>query len=100
MELSLEQRQIAIAMVDYLRAQGYILSPQEYEELQEYRKREDSWICGTEVANMLGCSRANVTQLKRERKLKYRLEGSRPMYSVKSVNQYIKRRTIEDSTVL
>lgn len=95
-ELTLEQRQIAIAMVDYLREQGYILSPQECKELREYRERDDEWICGIEAAKMLGCSPTQVTRLKNRKAVKYRLEGSKPLYSVKDLNRYIKKRTIED----
>ena len=98
MELTLEQRQIAIAMVEYLKEQGYVLSPQGSAKLKEYEDKEDEYICGKEVALRLGCKPQFVTKLKNGNVLKYYMKGSRPMYSVKSVNRYIERRTIKDRT--
>lgn len=100
MELTLEHRQIAIAMVEYLKEQGYILSPQASEKLKEYQEKEDKYICGKEVADMLGCKPQFVTKLKNNKVLEYYMKGSRPMYSVKSVNRYIEKRTIKDRTVI
>ena len=100
MELTLEQRQIAIAMVEYLKEQGYVLSPQASEKLKEYQDKEDEYICGKEVADRLGCKPQFVTKLKNSKALKYYMKGSRPMYSVKSVNKYIEKRMIKDRTAM
>lgn len=95
MELTLDQRMTAIAIVEYLKEQGYILSPDERAELMEYRALNDKYISGKEVAEMLNCAPSFVTKLKDTKALKYRMNGSRAMYSVKSVREYIKKRTIK-----
>lgn len=100
MELTLEHRQIAIAMVEYLMEQGYVLSPQASQKLKEYQDKEDEYICGKEVAQRLGCQQSFVTKLKNNKTLEYYMKGSKPMYSVKSVNRYIETRTIKDRAAI
>lgn len=99
MELTLEQKQIAIAMVEYLREQGYILSPEAAQQLQKYKEAEDEYICGADVARRLGIDRASVTRLKNKGILKYWMNGSKPMYSVKSVNRYIQKRMMGSKVI-
>lgn len=94
MELTLEQRATAIAMVEYLKEQGYILSPEERVELSEYRALNDKYISGKEAADMIGCVPSFVIKLRESKILKYRMVGSHPKYSVKSVREYLKKRTI------
>lgn len=94
MELTLEQRQIAIAMVDYLREMGYILAPAEVKELNELRELNDSWVNGKTAAGIIGCSQTQVTRLKKSKKLKYKMVGSKPLYSVNFLRQFNKNRTI------
>lgn len=94
MELTLEQRQIAIAMVDYLREMGYILSPTEVKELKELREQNDSWVSGKEAAVIIGCSQTQVTRLKNRKALKFKMEGAKPLYSVRDLHRYNQKRTI------
>jgi hypothetical protein len=94
MELTLEQRATAIAMVEYLKEQGYILAPAEREELAEYRELKDGYVSGKEAAKMIGCFPSYIVKLKDNKVLKYRMVGSHPRYSVKSIQEYLKKRTI------
>ena len=94
MELTLDQRMTAIAIVEYLKEQGYILSPEERQELTQYRELNEQYISGKEAAKMLNCSPSYITKLKDLKALKYRMKGSHPEYSVKSVREYLKKRTI------
>ena len=97
MELSLEHRQIAIAIVEYLRKEGYILSPEERKELQELRDKQVEYVSGKEAAKLLGCTPAYVIKMRKDGLLTYRMVGSTPKYSLKSINRYINKRTIKDS---
>lgn len=99
-QLTLEQRQIAIAMVEYLRTEGYILSPDEKKELQELREREGQFISGKEAAEMIGCSPAYIIKMRKEGLLTYRMVGDTPKYSVKSIQKYINKRTIKDRVAI
>jgi hypothetical protein len=94
MKLTLEQRMTAIAMVEYLREQGYILSPTDKLELEQRRAADDEYLCGKDAAEMIGCSPQYITKLKAQGVLKYYLKGSDPMYSVKSLKKYISSRTV------
>ena len=96
MNLTLEQRQIAIAMVEYLREQGYILSPDDSKALSEFKARETEYISGKEAAQVIGCSPAYVIKLRNNGQLGYKMIGSKPMYSVKSINRYLSKRTVKD----
>lgn len=92
-ELTLEQKAIAIALAEFLKAEGYILSPDERRELDMYRKSDDSYVTGKKAAEMLGCSPARVVYLRKRGLLKYKYEGSVPRYSVKSIKAYNNSRT-------
>ena len=93
-ELTLEQRAIAIAMAEYLKSEGYILSPEERVELENYRKSDESYVTGKAAAQMIGCSPARVIELRKRGLLKYKMEGSVPRYSVKSIKSYNLSRSI------
>lgn len=94
MELTLEQKAIAIAIAEYLKSEGYILSPDEKIELENYRKNDESYVTGKQAANMIGCSPARVIELRKRGLLRYKMEGSVPRYSVKSIKAYNKSRMI------
>lgn len=96
MELTLEQRQIAIAMVEYLRQEGYVLSPEDSKALKAFQQRETEYVSGKEAAQIIGCSPAYIVKLKKAGQLGYMMKGSKPMYSVKSINRYLSRRTVQD----
>lgn len=100
MELTLEHKQIAIAMVEYLHSQGYILSPKDSQALQELRERDTEFVSGKEAAEMIGCSPAYVIKIRKDGHLTYRMVGDTPKYSVKSIQKYIKKRTIKDRMAL
>ena len=97
MELSLEHRQIAIAIVEYLRTEGYIISPEERKELQELRDKQVEYVSDKEAAKLLGCTPAYIIKMRKEGLLTYRMIGSTPRYSLKSINKYISKRTFKDS---
>lgn len=93
-ELTLEQKAVAIALAEFLKAEGYILSAKDKEELERYRQAEDSYISGLKAAEMIGCSPARVIALRQKGLIKYKLEGTVPKYSVKSIKAYNKSRMI------
>ena len=93
-ELTLEQRAIAIAMAEYLKSEGYILSPDDKKELDLYRQQDEEYITGIKAAEMLGCSPARVCTLRKRGLLKYKMEGSVPRYSVRSIKKYNQSRIV------
>lgn len=94
-ELTLEQKAIAIALAEFLKAEGYILSPDERKELEMYRKNDDAYVTGKKAAEMLGCSPARIIYLRKQGSLRYKYEGSVPRYSVKSIKAYNNSRMVK-----
>lgn len=94
MTLTAEHKAIAIAVAEYLRKEGYVLSKEEREELRSYREQDDEYINGIGAAKMIGCSPARITTLRKRGVLKYKMEGSVPRYSVKSIRKYNKSRAV------
>jgi hypothetical protein len=93
-ELTLEQRAIAMALVEYLKSEGYVLSPEDKEELEDYRRNDDSYVTGKKASDMIGCSQSRIIALRDRGLLRYIREGSVPRYSVKSIKEYIRSREI------
>lgn len=93
-ELTLDQKAIAIAIVEYLKSEGYILTPEEKKELENYRASDEEYVSGKVAAKLLGCSQARVIQIRKRGLLKYKIEGAVPRYSVKSIKKYNQKRAI------
>lgn len=93
-ELTIEHKAIAIALAEFLREEGYILSPDERKELERYRKNDDIYVSGKKAAELIGCSPARVIELRKRGLLKHKYEGSVPRYSVKSIQTYNNSRLV------
>ena len=94
-ELTLEHKAIAVALAEYLKEEGYLLSLGEKEELEKYRLMDDEWVNGIVAAKMIGCSPAQVIKLRKRGAIKYKTEGSVPRYSVRSIKAYNNSRIVK-----
>lgn len=85
-------RHVAICVVQELQERGLLLTQAQVDEYRELKaKSTDCLITGTEVAVMLGTSKATITELRKNGKIKAQFIGKRWKYKKSEIEKYAKR---------
>mgnify|MGYP003292067050 CR=1 FL=1 len=85
-------RHIAICVVQELQDKGLLLTQAQVDEYRELKANAaDCYITGTDVAMMLGTSKATITELRKAGKIKAQFIGKRWKYKKSEIEKYAKR---------
>ena len=85
-------RHVAICVVQELQERGLLLTQAQVDEYRELKaKSVDCLITGTEVAVMLGTSKATITELRKTGKIKAQFIGKRWKYKKSEVEKYARK---------
>lgn len=92
MELENTIRHITISVINELQEKGLLLTQSQVDEYRQLKANSvDCLITGTDVAVMLGTSKATITELRKSGKIKAQFIGKRWKYKKSEIEKYAKK---------